>query len=336
MHRYIAIFLIIAALVFGVGYLALRHHDRGARESRTSVVESTTPFAQKKDMPEPALDAPDAAQVAAVPVNEFLVVSTEGSVERRGSDQNSWKQMVVGDRLRADESIKTAENSSVKLSADENSEVELAHSSELTVRELAQAVHRLNLVKGRIHVDYNEHSERVLSISVPESDAVAETRAGKFAMQRADDVVTVAASSGNVQFSAQNKTVELGSGEISTVVGGRPPEPAKPIPLSVMLRVAKPRKLTQTAQSMALRGQTDTGARVFVNDRPARVDQQGKFRIDVPLRFGKNQIVVVAENAMGMKRAQELPRITVQKENVVDSADVRWGKRSQTDDNEGP
>ncbi len=318
MRRYVVIFVVGCAVVLIGGILFYRWQTEGADDD-------TGPPKAVQVSPPVERVIRDTAALPATSNDSLSVISVVGPVKRRRLGDEEWVEVAPGEQLQADDSIKTGRKAKVKLSVNDRSEIELAHRSELTVREIAQTVHRLNLVRGRIQVDYGEDEERVLTISAAQSDAVARTRAGRFSIQSANKVVTVATTTGIVELRAKKKSVTVRPGEMSTVLPGEAPEPSKPIPVAVMLRVAKPPQRRQAHHSTSISGQTNPGASVYVNNRPAKVNKQGKFRINVPLRLGENQIVVVAENVAGASRTKVVPSVTVTQDNVVDSAKVRWG-----------
>ncbi|MCP4198123.1 MAG: FecR domain-containing protein [Proteobacteria bacterium] len=260
--------------------------------------------------------------------DSFVVVSINGQVKRKSDDREQWVDVHEGARLQGYESIRTGKDSSVKLSINEKSEIELSHLSEVTVGEIAEAVHRLNLVSGKIQVDYGEDAARVLKISIEESDAFVQTTAGRFDVQSTDRIVSVATTGGVVKLTAKEKTVIVGAGQTSMVLPGQSPGRAVPIPLSVMLRVAKLQRRVQVARATTVRGQTDVGARVQINNAPIRVGEDGRFKVKVPLELGKNEIVVVAEDAAGNSRTKSLPEIKVipQPSSKVTETKIRWGK----------
>lgn len=52
---------------------------------------------------------------------------------------------------------------------------------------------------------------------------------------------------------------------------------------------------------IVLEGNTYFGTKVFVNDKETPVDKNGKFRVEVPLKEGLNEVKVVAESVIGKK-----------------------------------
>jgi hypothetical protein len=260
--------------------------------------------------------------------DSFVVISVSGQVERKFTGQEQWEKVLEGMQLRRDDAIKTGEHSRVKLSVNDKSEIELDRLSEISVGEIAEAVHRLKLVSGKIKVDYDEDAERVLTISVKKSGAFVQTKAGRFDMQNTDQIVSVAATRGIVKLTAQEKSVAIPPGTVSRVLPGQAPSQTEPLPVSVMLRVAKLQRRVQTARAATVRGQTDVGARVEINSVPIRVGENGKFKVNVPLELGKNVIVVVAEDVAGNSRIKALPSIKVvpPPSSKVTETKIRWGK----------
>lgn len=322
MKRYLLAFAIITIAVLVGGYAVFSrliettdHSDRAS---------SPVSIAEPAPVPSPPQETPDASPAEP---KKLTVIATNGVVKRRDPKDGSWVIARPGDVLATEDIIKTLKGADAKLAVDDTSKISLSGRTELSVKEITDTVHQVNLVLGRIDVDYaGQAGERLIRISSPNSDAVAESKEGKFVVQNANGVVSVATTSGAVDLLAQNKSVTVEQGKIARVVPGQPPTAPTPIPLSVMLRVANPDKLIQEETFTTIRGRTDIGARVSVNDVPAAVDPNGSFWVKIPLRAGKNDLEVVAETGWG-SATRRVPQIEVNPKGKVDSATVRWGKR---------
>ncbi len=308
MKRQLLIFTIIVAVVFGIGYAL---------------------FLWKTSEEPKADNQPQLVPLVPAKLKNVEVVSVQGLVERRGSGEKEWQAIVPGDRLNKDESVKTAKDASAKLRVDEKSEITLTPRSELTVREISDSVHRFKLVRGKIGVDYDVSGARVLKIESEKSGAVAEAAAGKFVVQNSAGVVSVATTTGEVKLTAEDKTVAVTAGKTSKVLPGKAPLEAQPVPVAVMLRVANPQKHIQRERFTLVRGRTDVGARVRVNDIPALVDLNGRFVVTVPLRDGRNKLVVVTEDVAGNLKTRNLGVIIVDANAPIEHMDIQWGKKGK-------
>jgi hypothetical protein len=100
-----------------------------------------------------------------------------------------------------------------------------------------------------------------------------------------------------------------------------------------MLRVANPQKVREREKVATIAGRTNIGARVEINDTTAPVDPEGRFRMQIQLQSGKNQVEVISTTPWG-NATRKLPPIVIEEgepENPsVDSAEVRWGKHKKS------
>lgn len=154
--------------------------------------------------------------------------------------------------------------------------------------EIADAVHRLNLVTGRIRVDYGVET-------------------------------------------AQHEIVLVRPGQVSVVLPGKAPVPASAIPMDVLLHIARLQQKTDCGRTAFVKGQTDVGARVFINNIATHTNDKGEFEQSVSLDSETRKIVVTAENVMGNARSKQFPVISdasIFSRNYVDKARVRWKKQS--------
>ena len=209
--------------------------------------------------------------------------------------------------------------------------VELAQEAEIKVHELSSSVQRLGLVRGRASVDYDEGGERVLRIENENGNAVAEVRAGKFSIMNTGGTVAVATETGSVDLSASGRKVEVAAGMQSVVAGGAPSRPLT-IPVDVLLRVADPGCITQREPFYTVRGRTTPGSNVRVNDVGGAVQLDGRFVVRVPLRPGKNRIVVVTEDVTGREKRRVFPCVTHDPRANIEGIDINWGAPKKTGD----
>jgi hypothetical protein len=106
--------------------------------------------------------------------------------------------------------------------------------------------------------------------------------------------------------------------------GGAPSRPA-PIPVDVMLRVVDPGCRVQREKYIVLKGRTTPGAAVSANGNQAEIQPDGRFSVRVPLKLGKNNIVVVTEDVFGHRNKKNFPCVTVDPGAPIQKIDIRWG-----------
>jgi hypothetical protein len=250
-----------------------------------------------------AVSAPPAPSPvpAVVPGVRATVVEVVGAVE--WTHDGKWEALRVGHELAADDSVRTSSGARVDLKVgDEASRLSIPERSEVRVGEVTRAVHTIQLLGGRIDVDYGGREDRVLRVQDGHG-TVAETRAARFTMLRNGSRVAVATRGGSVNLSSAGVTVQVGAGQQSVVFDGAVPLAAEPIPLDVLLKVAS-RASAQGSLCVSITGKVRVGAEVFVEGEPAEVSRDGSFQVDVPRREGLGRVKVVAREPGGEIREQ--------------------------------
>src|SRR5438105_5963624 len=161
-------------------------------------------------------EPPAAPQLVSVPVpsaialQQAVVLSVTGPVQK-AYRSGEWSRLTPGDRLGADESIRTGKGGRTDLRIGDKSNLAVTESTQVTIRELTRAVHRFRLERGRLAVDYKPDGERVLKIE--NETAVAETHGARFSVLSTGATVAVATELGSVNFRAAGKEVIVGEGQ---------------------------------------------------------------------------------------------------------------------------
>lgn len=266
-------------------------------------------FVARKGTPSPELaepsPVPTSTSTAAVPAElGAMVRNVVGTVER--SIGSTWTAVHQGDSLRVDDSIRTGAFSSAELQVGEGSQLTVTDASELVVRELTEAVHRFRLSRGRIAVDYANSGERVLKIENETTGAVAETRGAKFHVLATGVSLAVATETGVVDLKAAEGTVRVGEGQQSVVHAGSPPSAAEPIPVELLLKLARAGQ-EQAQLCVKVEGSVRPGCEVRIDGKVVTADAQGRFAVAVDRRKGLKAVKVETRDALGRSREQRVP-----------------------------
>jgi len=243
------------------------------------------------------------------------VVEVAGLVERKAKG-GDWAPLKPGDVLAEEDEIRTAPGARAVLKIDEG-RVEVFERDTLAVSDITAAAAELLLRKGRIAADVPggaggaPGSGRALRIRAEGSDAVVETKGGKFAVY-ADGAgtVAVAADTGGVTLSAGGKTVELDPATIARVSPGGAPV-IGPVAEKVVLEVRWPGERSTAKKETIVAGKTEPGNRVIVGDEEVAVAADGSFKATVPLAEGTNRVKVEVEDVSGKKGTATSPKIVV-------------------------
>src|SRR2546422_8752110 len=147
--------------------------------------------------------------------------------------------------------------------------IEVRERTEGSVRQLLANRARFRLERGRIGA--TPGGPRVAAESAA-SSAVAEATTGWFAVfNDGRGLVAVVADTGEVKLTARGGDAVLAAGQGARGVGSSAPLP-EAVPRSVLLKVVWPEQHETRAINVALRGDADPGAAVWVNGAETRGD----------------------------------------------------------------
>ncbi len=251
------------------------------------------------------------------------VVSVAGSARWSQGEGEEWTKLAAGELLDNEDTVRTDPHSRVTLRVGEESKIELAESGELSVGKASSRSRKFRLLQGRISVDYKEKDRR-LRIENEDGSTAAETEEGIFTVLNTGTTVAVATKTGTVDLFSGGQQVAIRAGQQAVAAAGTLSRPGQ-IPLDVMLRVVDPGCRVQRESFIVLKGKTDPGARVMANGASGKVHSDGRFLIRVPLKQGKNRIVVVTKDLFGNKREQTFPCVTVNPGASIKKVDINWG-----------
>jgi len=255
--------------------------------------------------------------------DEAIVVAVLGDVVRL-SPGGGTTALTVGQKLHAEDSLRTGIGARTDLSMGGRRRVTVAESTQLTVRELGEKAQRFKLSRGRIAVDYPEDGVHTLRIE-SESGEV-ETRGARFSMLATGNSVAVATETGAVNLTAQKRTVAVPAGTQSIALLGKPPSAAEPIPARLLLKVASaaapPAELCAEVQ-----GVVPPGAEVLVDGAPAIVAEDGSFHVRVPKVRDKASVLVATRDASGRETTRTIACQGVPLEARIRDFAIRWRKK---------
>jgi hypothetical protein len=238
-------------------------------------------------------------------LDEAIVVAVVGDVVRLSPNGGTFA-LSVGQRLRADDSVRTGRGARTDLQIGARSRLTVAEASQLTVREITEKVHRFKLTRGRIAVDYQADGARLLRIESADGTAVAETQGARFGVLSTGTAVAIATQTGAVNLTSQNKSVEVRAGTQAVAAIGKAPSAADPIPARLLLRVADAAPAHEREEQLCaeVEGTAPAGSEVLVDGAPAAIAEDGRFRVRVPSTSGKTAVMIAIRDASGRENTR--------------------------------
>jgi FecR protein/Glucodextranase, domain B len=317
--RSIVIVVVIGAALLAVALLVYR--TVLGDDDTTVVLPARADAGPNRPLqPDPLTPGADAGVVVA----RAELTTARGAVQARGAD-GKWRDVAAGELLNADDGVRTGRNAEAVLRMGDGVEVRLSPRSEFTVRELSAEVSKIRLEEGHVTATVNEDGKRVLKVAARGTDAEATSAGGQFGVVTdGKGQLAVATTTGSVNLTADGQTVEVKSGETSTVTAEGGPSAPRAIPASLFLKVgAATQKTNQLTTTVS--GTTDPGALVRVQDATATADDKGRFSMKVPLKDGKNALAVDVTDASGRTRTEALPEVMVDRVKPEIEAETQWG-----------
>jgi hypothetical protein len=239
---------------------------------------------------------------APTPVDDAVVEAVTGSVQRNSS-QGAWVEVVAGEHLRADDSLRTGKGSLTDLRIGDRARLTVAESSQLTIREITEKVHRFQLDRGRVKADYKPDDKRVLRIE--SAGGVAESHGARFSMLSTGTAVAIATDEGAVTLRSNDKAIEVPAGKQAVAVEGQPPAAAEPIPASVLLKVANAAASTDGVCA-TIDGVAPPGTEITVDGVAAAVDADGRFHVPVAHAADGREVLVALRDASGREETRRV------------------------------
>lgn len=259
------------------------------------------------------------------------VASVRGKVETRNKE-GDWTNLTAGQALSKDDSVRTGRSGEANLDVGNGVKVRLSPRSEFSIQELDEKLSRIRLAEGHVTASVDPNGNQVLKVEAEGSDAVAQSSGGTFGViSDGKGQVAVATTTGKVKFTSKGKSVDVLAGTETSVTSKTGPATPRPIPKSLLLKVA-PKSVKTRLRSTYVEGATQPGNVVHVAGRKARVDARGRFRVKVALRDGPNRLGVEVTDASGRVRKKKLPPVIVDRTKPDINASMEWGGSDKKDD----
>jgi hypothetical protein len=274
----------------------------------------------------PAPEAPHAPEPEPEPEPELLearVSAVSGDAEVFLPVQGRWRPVEVGRTLGPDAVLRT-KRGRVDLGIGSGIDVSVGPASQFRLRELSSRLSKVRLEGGRVTASVDGKGGPELLVQVSGAEAEARTNDGSFAMLRSENgQVTVASSRGSVRVSGAGQEVVVDRGQQSEVPPGGSPLTPGAIPGEVFIKLSQGQQRKLKQRSTLVEGETARGAIISVNGIETPTEG-GHFSVRVPLREGKNDLEIVARDALGRESRKRVRGIDVDSKPPLLRGRVRW------------
>ena len=254
----------------------------------------------------------------------FRAIERSGLVERQRSPEAPWEPVAEGTVLELSDSLRTSSGGFAVLELGGDTLVRVGAESQVSVSEIRERASRIRLEEGQVTGDVIAEGAR-LEVSFRGTDAVAVASEGRFsAVNAGGGYIAVSSSSGSVELTAASQTVTVGPGEQSVVLPDLPPSAPRAADAALFLKLGRPPTSIQREPTTIVEGRTTPGTLLRAGDVRAVAGSDGRFSITVPLREGRNAVVVEALAPDGRQVEASLPSITVDSKPLDVTGTVKW------------
>ncbi|MHA7630380.1 FecR domain-containing protein [Corallococcus sp. M7] len=259
-------------------------------------------------LPPQAPPRPAVTQAEAKKAVELVLSSFEGTVDVRHGD-GPWEPASKDMPLRPTDVVRTGRGSWAVVLNGESVELRMEAETEISVEEISNELSRVMLSSGlaTATVRGRPSVRHTFILKAKNGDAEASTSQGTFTMSNnGKGTVSVGTREGDVKLTGkEGKYVIVRAGQQSIVRPGQAPTAPAPIPSTVFLKMDWPKGKTQRNQEVAIAGRTEPGSRVTVNGASVLTDEEGNFKLGVPLEKGKNTVQVSAVGVGGARQEEK-------------------------------
>jgi hypothetical protein len=262
------------------------------------------------------------AAPAVVPRRDVLILAADPGVQRSARD-GGWALARAGDVLAVADSIRTGDAGTAEIDLGGSSRVTVAERTEMTVRELTAAVHRVGLLRGRIGVDVQPDGTRVVRVEDGSGSILVSAAGGRFGVVAAPNALGVVAEAGQATIESGGAAVAVPAGHQSAAWVGQPPAAPAPIPRDLLMRVV--RAVDARRASICTIVEVGLATEVLVDGAPVEVPPDGRVAVRVPQRARRRGAELVVRSATG---AVQRRRVRCWEDEAdVSDLEVRWDGR---------
>jgi len=227
-----------------------------------------------------------------------IVSAVEGRLERKDAS-GGWSPVAVGDRLAAEDVIRTPLGSTASLAIGERSRIALSDATQVGVREVTSAVQRLRLSRGRLSVDHQPDGARLIVVETERGDARAQAGAARFSVLSTGASLAVASEAGVVRLETDRGSVEVKEGQQAVAFRGATPTPPAPIPRAVLLKLANALGARPASLCAIVEGTVRPGTEVRVDGERVEAGPDGRFTQRVARRPRVDSVAVATREVSG-------------------------------------
>jgi hypothetical protein len=311
--------LTVTALLLALLLWRTTDNDDAHTDQGIPVVVVEMPVTPRSDTPSPVVTAGTPS------LSEDAVIRTVSGVVEVGVD-GSWSPASVGQRVAKDESVRAGRSSTAELSVGAGVVVRLSPRTELSIREVSEAMAKVQLLEGHITATVDEQGKRTLQVRAAQGDAVAESGGGTFGvLADRGGQLAVATTTGQVRLASAGVAVDVPAGQGAQASAASAPSAPRAIDPTLFVRMQGTPKSRTNQKETDVRGTTVAGARVRIGDQQVHADQEGNFTLRVPLRDGKNDLKLEVDDASGRVKQQNLPTVVVDRQKPTIDTQVQWG-----------
>lgn len=249
-----------------------------------------------------------------------MITVAEGSVEIESG--GVWIPVLAGGKISKNAKIRVVGEKGAVLALADGVNLEVKKGSELTVEDIGKKGATLKLASGEVKTEIREDIKDV-SLTIKSAGRSLKATSGSLVLSSdGKETFTLASLRGGARFIMDNieftlkekeKTIFSGKGKIIKV------KKEKPLELSVKW---PPEKINFT--DLTLEGKTEPGVRIVTDGKIVYAGADGTFSIDITLKEGKNEVVLVARDVLERERVEKreievdttLPDIYIEKKSL--------------------
>jgi hypothetical protein len=256
------------------------------------------------------------------PKREVSVLAADAGVQRSAPD-GAWAPVAAGDVLAVADTIRTGDAATAEIQLGRSSHVTIAERTEVTVRELTDAIQRVGLVRGRIGVHVQADGTRVVRVEDASGSILVSASAGRLGVVAGPRALAVVAEEGRAVIESAGTAVEVPAGHQAAAWLGQEPVAPVPVPRDLLMRVVRAVEARRATACAVV--EVGLASEVFVNGEAVEVPPDGRLVVSVPQRLRRRGAELRVRDARGKVSRSTVP--CWEDEADVSDLEVRWDGR---------